>query len=57
MHNREAEGGDSGGPPYWGNTAYGLHQGAKWWNFKYRDLFTRATYVDNALPGVFIATD
>jgi len=32
-------------------------QGQKWWNFKWRDLFTRATYVDNALPGVYIAID
>lgn len=54
MHNREADGGDSGGPWYWGNTAYGIHSGYKWWNFKYRDVFTPATHVDNAL-GAFVA--
>ena len=49
MHNRKADGGDSGGPWYYGTTAYGIHQGYKWWNFKNRDLFTPATYLDEAL--------
>lgn len=57
MHNRKASGGDSGGPWYYGNTAYGLHQGYKWWNLKNRDLFTPAHYVDDALPGWPIATN
>ena len=52
-----ATGGDSGGPVYWGNTAYGLNKG--WmhdpWPFK-RELFSRADRIDNAL-GISIATD
>ncbi len=49
--------GDSGGPVYWGNTAYGLHKGAMQdpWPF-WREVFSRADRIDNAL-GVHIATD
>jgi len=50
--------GDSGGPYYWGGTAYGLHTG-----FHYdpippfsRDLFSRADRIDDAL-GVSVATN
>jgi hypothetical protein len=42
MQNRKSGPGDSGGPWFWGQTAYGLHQGWKayplWWNEC--DLFT-----------------
>lgn len=55
MHNRYADLGDSGGPWYYGNTAYGIHSGYKWWNFKSRDLFTPVTYLNEAL-GVIVAT-
>ncbi|HET7846919.1 MAG TPA: hypothetical protein VFL72_05455 [Acidimicrobiia bacterium] len=42
-------GGDSGGPVYFGNTAYGLHQG--WMlDLSPRDLFSRADRMDNAMP-------
>ena len=56
MEARHAAGGDSGGPVYWGNTAYGLHQGWKYdpiYPFD-RDLFSRADRIDNAL-GISIA--
>ncbi|MDE2718618.1 MAG: S1 family peptidase [Chloroflexota bacterium] len=57
MGARRAKSGDSGGPVFKGNTAYGLHQG--WmddpWPFK-RDLFSRADQIYNAL-GTHIATD
>ena len=58
MGARLAAGGDSGGPIYWANTAYGLHQGWKYdpvWPAD-RDLFSRADRIDNAL-GVWIATN
>ena len=58
MGARLAAGGDSGGPIYWGNTAYGLHQGWKYdpsWPYD-RDLFSRADRIDNALS-VWIATN
>lgn len=57
MGERSAAGGDSGGPVYWGNTAYGLHQGGIYdpvWSFD-RDVFARADRIDNAL-GIYIAT-
>lgn len=56
MHNRKAAGGDSGGPWYYGNTAYGLHQGGKFWNFKNRDMFTPQANLDNGISGLVIAT-
>lgn len=51
MGARLAAGGDSGGPVYWGNTAYGLHQG---WMYDPafpadRDLFSRADRLPDAL--------
>lgn len=58
MGARLAAGGDSGGPIYWGNTAYGLQQGWKYdpaWPAD-RDLFSRADRIGNAL-GVWIATN
>lgn len=51
MDARRATGGDSGGPVFWGNTAYGFHQGWRYdpfWPFD-RDLFSRADRIDNAL--------
>ena len=54
---RSVQGGDSGGPVFWGNTAYGLLRGWHYdpfWPFS-RDLFSRADRIDNAL-GIFIAT-
>lgn len=50
--------GDSGGPVYWGSTAYGLHQGWMWdpWPFT-RDVFSRADRIDDALGYVYIATE
>lgn len=58
MGARIAAGGDSGGPVYFGNTAYGLHKG--WMNDPAppfdRDLFSRADRIDNAL-GIWIATN
>jgi streptogrisin C len=55
MRNHYGQGEDSGGPWFYGNTAYGLHQGWKWWKFQERDMFTPVTYIDNAL-GIYVAT-
>ena len=44
VYERQAEPGDSGGPWFWGNTAYGLHKGYNLHDWAYRDLFTRADY-------------
>lgn len=45
-----SDGGDSGGPVFYANTAYGLHQG---WHLDPvpfpRDLFSRADRIDNAM--------
>lgn len=49
-----SSGGDSGGPVFWGNVAYGLHRG--WMlDLTPRDTFSRANRIDEAI-GVFIAT-
>lgn len=58
MGARLAAGGDSGGPIYWGNTAYGLHSGWRYDPFAPfdRDQFARADRIDNAL-GIYIATN
>lgn len=40
MQNRKADSGDSGGPWYSGNTAYGVHSGGHTASFKMRDQFT-----------------
>ena len=57
MGERQAAGGDSGGPVYFIFTAYGLHQGWVYdpWPFK-RDVFSRADLLDDAL-GTNVATD
>ena len=39
-HRRKADGGDSGGPWFWGNTGYGIHSGWKTYLFIKRDMFT-----------------
>lgn len=54
MRNDKAEGGDSGGPWYYGNTVYGVHRGGKVSWFKWRDVWSQLTYVDDAL-GVNVA--
>ena len=51
MHNRKAAGGDSGGPVFWGYTAYGTHEGYMWSWFKNRDTVSRADSLHEALPG------
>lgn len=58
MEARLAAGGDSGGPVFWGNTAYGLHEGWQYDPFEPfdRDLFSRADRIDNAFSGWNIAT-
>lgn len=53
MDTNEAGPGDSGGPWYYGNTAYGLHQGEKfYWGAK--DLFTPVSYLEEM--GVSVIT-
>lgn len=47
--NENADGGDSGGPWYYGNTIYGVHKGEKWAWFKRRDIFSQMQYADDAL--------
>ena len=57
MENYLSADGDSGGPVFWGNGAYGLHQG--WMtdsSSTKREVFSRADRIDDAL-GVSIATD
>ena len=50
--------GDSGGPVYWVNTAYGIHKGYMYdpvWPFS-REVFSRADRMGYALAGIVIAT-
>ncbi len=57
MDTRSVQGGDSGGPVFYNNTAYGLVKGwhyAPFWPAD-RDLYSRADRIDNAL-NTFIAT-
>jgi hypothetical protein len=54
MQNDQASPGDSGGPWFYDTTAYGIHQGWKYW-FGYRDLYTPVVYLPRAL-GVSVAT-
>lgn len=44
-----AQGGDSGGPWYSGGTAYGFHKGSVSCGSSSCDLWSRATYIDDAL--------
>lgn len=58
MGSHLSAGGDSGGPIYWANTAYGLHKGMMYdpfWPYG-REVFSRADRIDNAL-GIYIATN
>lgn len=60
MDNDYASGGDSGGPVYYGNTAYGLHQGnvpsCPTWPWQHCDVFSRADKIDDAM-GVSVRTN
>lgn len=49
MKNDLAEGGDSGGPWYYGNTAYGFHKGSVSTALGTRDVFSKATLIDEAM--------
>lgn len=52
MDHDEAEGGDSGGPWYYGNTAYGFHKGSVSCGLLYLsscDVWSQAMYIGNAL--------
>lgn len=49
MEHHYAVSGDSGGPWYWGNTAYGIHHGYVWEPWEDRSLFTRVGLLDNAI--------
>ncbi|WP_147942868.1 hypothetical protein [Microbispora sp. CSR-4] len=53
MEDRQAAGGDSGGPWYYGNRAWGIHHGAyqKTW-----DSFTPAADLSSALGGYYVWT-
>jgi streptogrisin C len=55
MRNDQASGGDSGGPWFYNLTAYGIHQGSKWWKGESRDVYTPVVYLPSAL-GVSVAT-
>ena len=60
MEEHHSIGGDSGGPWFWGNIAYGYHKGSHldptWWPARERRaLYSKATLIDNAL-GVLVAT-
>ena len=56
MENDFSMRGDSGGPVYWGNTAYGIHRG-KTWNFGWREIFSQAIYFGDAISGMSVATN
>lgn len=54
MNDDEADGGDSGGPWYYGETAYGYHQGyvgsgCGFLGLSSCDVWSRASYIDEAL--------
>lgn len=49
-----SDGGDSGGPWYYGNTAYGIHWGVFGTWLGDRSAFSRAAYVDEALNGTWL---
>ena len=56
MENDFSARGDSGGPVYWGNTAYGIHRG-KTWNWGWREIFSQTRYFGDAISGMPVATD
>jgi len=55
MSSDTGAGGDSGGPWYYGNTAYGIHKGSVGTVFGSRDVWSRVTYLDEAI-GVSVLT-
>ena len=58
MNQDKSTGGDSGAPVFWGNTAYGLHEGSMYdpfWPFS-RDTVSRADMLHEALPNTYWAT-
>lgn len=59
MESHLSQNGDSGAPVYSGYTAYGVHRGAGVYLGAWRELFSRADLVDEALAfdGVYIVTD
>ena len=58
MEGHLSTGGDSGGPVYLSNIAFGIHLGAKYDEEEevYREIFSQADHIDDALGFVFIAT-
>ncbi len=58
MNTREAADGDSGGPWYYGTTAYGIHHGDcySYAGVPENDCFSHITYFDEALgPSVALS--
>ncbi len=51
MRNDKSEGGDSGGPWFYGSTAYGIHKGDWYFVPTYRDVFTPVDQIDEAFLG------
>ena len=56
MSNDRSEDGDSGGPWFYGSTAYGIHQGYWYYFPKVRDVFTPVDHIDEALGDWEVAT-
>eukprot|EP00957_Ditylum_brightwellii_P211354 15366078-Ditylum_brightwellii.AAC.1 len=56
MRNRNMVGGDSGGPWSFGTTAAGLVKGAKVIWFRWRDTWSRASYIPLGISGVIVRT-
>lgn len=48
MTNREADGGDSGGPWFYGARAFGVHEGRKWW-FGNRDKWSSVALLEDSI--------
>ena len=56
MDNQTSQGGDSGGPWYWGTTAYGIHHGSVTTTFGLDDVWSRVTYLDDALGDTIVTS-
>lgn len=54
--NRRAQPGDSGGPWFYGNTAYGVHSGYSTIGSVRRDQFSPAHYISSGLSGYRVMT-
>ncbi len=54
MDDHTTAGGDSGGPWYYGNVAYGIHSSRKTIWFQERSLWSRTKYMDDALDATII---